>query len=138
MNRKELLDEWMRSKDVSPVEMGVLSNIPAQSIRGYLRGDYEITDFKWVILESAMKKFVKKELIISKVPNYIIQSLNNYDRTIIIKKKIKKKEKEFIEDLKKHGLNCRLYENGDNHYVIENKDRFPNSPCLLNGKVIID
>ena len=74
--------------------------------------------------------------VITKIPLYILQALEKYDNSIVMKNKIKKKEKEFIEDLKKHGLNCRLYENGDNHYVIENKDRFPRVP--ENIKVIID
>ena len=138
MNRNQLLDKWMFDNKVTPLQLEKMTNIQAQAIRGILRGDYPLTDRRWAIIEKSMKSHTIKPVVITKIPLYILQALEKYDNSIVMKKKIKKKEQEFINDLKKYGLNCRLYENGDNHYVIENKDRFPNSPCLLNGKVIID
>ena len=110
-----------------------------RSIRGYLRGEYEITDFKWRMLKSAIDKYQHQPKMISVIPEYIIQCLTDFDNTIVMKKKIKGKEKEFAKDLKKLGFKVRLYDTGDDHYVIENKKRFPNKPTLLEGcKVIID
>lgn len=119
--------------------MADLTQIQSQSIRGYLRQDYSITDSKWGKIERAMKKYKHKPAVITKVPPYIIQCLTDFDNTIVMKKKIRKKEQEFINDLKELGFNCRLYDTGDDHYVIENKERFPQPPFLLkNYKVIID
>jgi len=139
MNRNQLLEKWMFDNKVTPIEMESLAQIPAQSIRGFIRGDYPITDFRWRLIESGMRKHTKKPQIITKIPLYILQALEKYDNSIVMKKKIKKKEQEFINDLKKHGYDCRLYSTGKDHYVIENKERFPHTPLLLKGsKVIID
>lgn len=129
----------MLDNDLTPLKMSELSQIPAQSIRGYIRQDYSITDAKWGKIERAMKKYQHKPTIITKVPPYIIQCLTDFDNTIVMKKKIRKKEQKFIDDLKELGFNCRLYDTGDDHFVIENKERFPQPPFLLkNYKVIID
>lgn len=139
MNRNQILDKFMLDNDLTLIQMAELSQIPAQSIRGYLRQDYSITDAKWRKIERAMKKYQHKPTIITKVPPYIIQCLKDFDNTIVMKKKIKGKEKEFAKDLKKLGFKVRLYDTGYDHYVIENKERFPNKPTLLKGcKVIID
>ena len=139
MNRNQILDKFMLDNDLTPIQMADLSQIPSQSIRGYLRGDYKITDFKWRILKSAIDKYQHQPKMISVIPEYIIQCLKDFDNTIVMKKKVKGKEKEFAKDLKKLGFKVRLYDTGDGHYVIENKKRFPNKPTLLKGcKVIID
>jgi predicted Ser/Thr protein kinase len=129
----------MFDNDLTPIEVSSITKIPSQSIRGYLRKDYEMTDKKWQMIEFGMKQYKKQPTIISKVPQYIIQCLTDFDNTIVMKKKIKKKEQKFIDDLKSLGFNCRLYDTGEDHYVIENKERFPNTPYLLKDyKVIID
>ena len=138
MKRLHELEKFMKRYSITPLKMSELSQIPAQSIRGYLRGDYEITDFKWRILKSAIDKYQHQPKMISVIPEYIIQCLTDFDNTIVMKKKIKGKEKEFIKDLRKAGFKCRLYDTGDDHHVIENKKRFPKAPTLLKGcKVII-
>ena len=139
MNRNQILDQWMTRNNITPLQLEKMTNIQAQAIRGILRGDYPITDRRWAIIEKVMKSHTIKPQAITNIPQYIIQSLTYFDNTIVMKKKIKGKEKEFIKDLKKAGFKCRLYDTGDDHYVIENKKRFPNKPTLLKGsKVIID
>ena len=125
----------MINNRVSTKDMSKLTQIPVEAIRAYLREEYEITDFKWRILEAGMKKHIKKVPVVSKVPKYIIDALNQFDNSIIMKKKIKNKEQEFIDDLRKLGFKCRMYDTGDDHYVIENKKRFTRKP---NVKVIFD
>lgn len=139
MNRNQILDKFMLDNDLTPIKMSELSQIPSQSIRGYLRQDYSITDAKWGKIERAMKKYQHQPKIINVIPEYITRCLTDFDNTIVMKKKIKGKEKEFAKDLKKLGFKVRLYDTGDDHYVIENKKRFPNKPTLLKGcRVIID
>ena len=139
MNRNQLLDKWMTTNNITPLQLEKMTNIQARAIRGILRGDYPITDRRWAIIEKTMKSHTIKPVVITKIPLYILQALEKYDNSIVMKKKIKKKEQEFINDLKKHGYDCRLYSTGDDHYVIENKKRFPNAPLLLKeSKVIID
>jgi hypothetical protein len=139
MNRYAILEKFMFDNDLTPLQIASMTKIPAQAVRGYLRQDYTITDNKWKMIEAGMKQYKKQPTIISKVPQYIIQCLTDFDNTIVMKKKIRKKEQAFINDLKSLGFNCRLYDTGDDHYVIENKERFPNTPLLLKHcKVIID
>ena len=138
MNRNQMLDQWMTRNNITPLQLEKMTNIQAQAIRGILRGDYPITDRRWVIIEKTIKDHSVKPQIITKVPQYILQSLEKFDNTIVMKKKVKKREQELIDELKKHGYNCRMYSTGDDHYVIENKERFPRTPELLKGKVIID
>ena len=138
MKRLHELEKFMKRYSITPLKMSELSQIPPQSIRGYLQGDYEITDFKWRMLKSAIDKYQHQPKMISVIPEYIIQCLTDFDNTIVMKKKIKGKEKEFAKDLKKLGFKVRLYDTGEDHFVIENKERFPNKPTLLKGcKVII-
>ena len=139
MNRNQMLDQWMTRNKITPLQLEKMTNIQAQAIIGILRGDYPITDRRWAIIEKTMKSHTIKPVAITKIPLYILQALEKYDNSIVMKKKIKGKEKEFAKDLKKCGFKVRLYDTGDDHYVIENKKRFPNKPTLLKGcKVIID
>ena len=138
MKRMHELEKFMKRYSITPLKMSELSQIPSHSIRGYLRGDYKITDFKWRMLKSAIDKYQHQPKMISVIPEYITRCLTDFDNTIVMKKKIKGKEKEFIKDLRKAGFKCRLYDTGEDHFVIENKERFPNKPTLLKGcKVII-
>ena len=139
MNRIQILDQWMTRNKITPLQLEKMTNIQAQAIRGILQGDYPMTDRRWAIIEKVMKSHTIKPQAIINVPQYIIQSLTKFDNTIVMKKKIKGKEKEFAKDLKKLGFKVRLYDTGEDHFVIENKERFPNKPTLLKGcKVIID
>ena len=58
------------------------------------------------------------------VPKFVIHSLINFDNSIINIKRIKNREQDFLDELLELGFDCRLYDTGEIHYVIENKNRF--------------
>lgn len=131
-DRQNDLIKFMKMKKVSVQEMSKITGMSIQTIHGYIDGSYAITSFKWNIIKSAMDKYsnnfvpppapkVDKKSI---VPEFVIQSLTLYDNTIILKKKIKKREQQFLDELLQHGLDCRMYDTGDDHWVIENKERY--------------
>ena len=122
----------MKINKLSIQQIALFTGLQAKAIEGYIEGTFEITSFKWTVINSGMDKYsnnvvpppvhkVEKKSI---VPLYVIESLKKYDNSIILIKKIKKREQQFLDELLLRGFDCRLYKTGDDHYVIENKDRF--------------
>lgn len=135
LKRQNELILFMKMKKVSVQEISRLTGLSIKSIQGFIDGTYSITSFKWNIIKSGMDKYcnnivpppapkVDKKSI---VPAFVIESLKLYDNTIILKKKIKKREQQFLDELLQRGLDCRMYDTGDDHWVIENKERYRNT-----------
>ena len=130
--RQNELILFLKINKVSVQEMSIFTGISVKILNGYIDGIYQITHFKWNIIKSGMDKYrnnivpppVQKVEQKSIVPLYVIESLKKYDNSIILIKKIKKREQQFLDELLLRGFDCRLYKTGDDHYVIENKDRF--------------
>jgi predicted HTH domain antitoxin len=122
----------MKMKKVSVQEMSRLTGMSMKSIQGYIDGTYSITSFKWDIIKSAMDKYCNnivpppapKVDNKSIIPAFVIESLTTRGNTIILKKKIKKREQQFLDELLKRGFNCRMYDTGDDHWVIEDTERY--------------
>lgn len=134
LNRQNELILFLKINKVTVQEMSVLTGISVKTMQGYVDGIYSITSFKWNIIQSGIDKYRnnfvpppapppkgdKKSII----PEFVLTSLRLYDNAIIQKKRIMKREKQFIEALLEHGYDCRMYENGSDHWIIENKERF--------------
>lgn len=132
--RQNELILFLKINKVSVQEMSIFTGISVKILNGYIDGIYQITHFKWNIIQAGIDKYRNnivpppapqpkgdsKKII----PEFVLTSLKLYDNAIIQKKRIMKREKQFIEALLEHGYDCRMYENGSDYWIIENKERF--------------